>query len=417
MKKLRINNKNKFLFIKEVLVLQKLDHVNVLKIYEYFKTEQHYYILYYFFDGINLTDYFIKEDVKLTHGDIKRLIKDILSTVLYLHNSNILLRNLDPSNILYDGTNIKITGFKNAFPFNPKIYKKKEKYKFKECFTNFLFMAPEAFEACYGPEADVWTIGVMLHLYISGKLPFEATNKDELKEEILKTELDIEELKKHSIEQDAIDLISKMLKKDPNQRATIPDILKHPWLVQKEEDFNSELNQEIFSQFKKINKKSSLMEKLRVFATDKLFLDKEMNGLQKMFKIADINNDGVVTKKELKQSLEKLNLTISDTQINTIFKKFDQNNNGSLEFYEFAAAFIDYKKINESNKLEELYDFINVYKKERISLDDFEKRIYYKLNKKEKKLFTKFSDNNKTINKKNFIIFIQRFIHVHQEEG
>ena len=65
MRKMRITKTNTFLFKKEITLLKKLDHMNIIKIYEYFRTKTHYYINYHYFKGMSLTDYYIKNEDKL----------------------------------------------------------------------------------------------------------------------------------------------------------------------------------------------------------------------------------------------------------------------------------------------------------------------------------------------------------------
>ena len=77
--------------------------------------------------------------------------------------------------------------------------------------------------------ADIWSAGVLLHLLLSGTLPFMGT-KDRLYNQILEAQIDLEGPLWDKIGPDAKDLLRKMLTRDPDKRITIHEVLSHPWL-------------------------------------------------------------------------------------------------------------------------------------------------------------------------------------------
>ena len=410
MKKMRINPGNRILFTKEIYMLNRLDHFNIVQLYEYFQTKTHFYIIYIYFDAPSLTDYYIKNDDKISEAEVKKIIKEILSTLNYIHSNNVILRNFDPSNVLYNGESILIIGFNAAMPVKRSIASGRARVKFQKSRTSPFYKAPEVVKKNYDTRADVWVVGVLLHIFLTGKLPFNAANQQDLFDRICNKDFDDSVLTKQNHDETVIELIRLMLVKDPDRRAKIPDLLENPWFELKEGDYDKRLSKEVLKNIKQVNTKKNLIDKLMVFSTDKVFLDKEMNDLQKLFNQIDVNKDGVVTKDELKEALEYINLIISDKQIDTIFRKYDDNKSGTLEFHEFAAAFIDRKRITEKGKLNELYEYINVENKEKITLTDFENKIFYKLNNKEKKLFLRAAGHDKALNKEEFANFITTFI-------
>ena len=77
--------------------------------------------------------------------------------------------------------------------------------------------------------ADIWSAGVLLHLLLSGTLPFMGT-KDRLYNQILEAQIDFDSPQWDKIGPDAKDLLRKMLTREPDKRITIHEVLSHPWL-------------------------------------------------------------------------------------------------------------------------------------------------------------------------------------------
>lgn len=90
-------------------------------------------------------------------------------------------------------------------------------------------MAPEVLNASYGPEADVWSAGVVLYILLSGLPPFWAPNDEGIFAAIRETKPNLHSGAWGSVSDDAKDLVHRILDKDPGRRLTIEEILRHRW--------------------------------------------------------------------------------------------------------------------------------------------------------------------------------------------
>jgi serine/threonine protein kinase len=95
------------------------------------------------------------------------------------------------------------------------------------------YMAPEVFECTTefsGYKADVWSLGICLFAMLCGMVPFKGRNISELKQSIISETLKYSGDAKQKLSREVRNLVKIMLRKDPSERATIDQVLRHPWL-------------------------------------------------------------------------------------------------------------------------------------------------------------------------------------------
>ena len=97
-----------------------------------------------------------------------------------------------------------------------------------------MYIAPEVLRRSYGKEADMWSVGVITHVLLTGHAPFEALTEKELFSQILTKKLDIRKERSEpwpQISPGAKDFVARLLERDPRKRLTARQALEHPWLA------------------------------------------------------------------------------------------------------------------------------------------------------------------------------------------
>ena len=208
---------------KEIRILKEMEaHQNVVSLYEVFEDEEKFYLVFEYLQSGDLVNYF-KEHALLAEDQLKGFFKEILLGLESIHSKGVIHRDIKPENILLDADlrpRIADFGISSIFSHLRPI---------KDTGGTPIYLAPEVIQAegKVGFKTDVWSSGILLFLLATGTVPFRATRIDDLYERILLSDAEFTE--DMDLSDELMDLISKMLVKDPDNRISLKDCLKHRW--------------------------------------------------------------------------------------------------------------------------------------------------------------------------------------------
>uniref|UniRef100_A0A8B9N392 Myosin light chain kinase family member 4 n=1 Tax=Accipiter nisus TaxID=211598 RepID=A0A8B9N392_9AVES len=211
----------------EINVMNQLNHVNLIQLYDAFESKNDIVLVMEYVEGGELFDRIIDENYNLTEMDTILFIKQICEGIQYMHQMYILHLDLKPENILCVNRaayQIKIIDFGLA-----RRYKPREKLRVN--FGTPEFLAPEVvnYEFVSFP-TDMWSVGVIAYMLLSGLSPFLGDDDNETLNNILSCSWDFEDEEFRDVSDQAKDFISKLLIKEKCWRISATAALKHPWL-------------------------------------------------------------------------------------------------------------------------------------------------------------------------------------------
>uniref|UniRef100_W5KY73 non-specific serine/threonine protein kinase n=1 Tax=Astyanax mexicanus TaxID=7994 RepID=W5KY73_ASTMX len=217
---------------REVSILKEIKHPNVITLHDVFENKHEVILILELVAGGELFD-FLAEKESLSEEEATEFLKQILDGVNYLHSKHIAHFDLKPENIMLLNRSmphprIKLIDFGLA-------HKIDFSNDFKNIFGTPEFVAPEVVNyEPLGLEADMWSVGVITYILLSGASPFLGENKQETLANVSAVDYEFDEEYFSNTSALAKDFIMRLLVKDPKKRMTIQDSLHHPWIKPKD---------------------------------------------------------------------------------------------------------------------------------------------------------------------------------------
>ena len=220
-----VNYEEKSYFAREIEIMYKLNHPNICKLYSHFEDNNYCYFLLQYIPKGSAYDIIPKNGKKQKNVKlVASVMKDLISAIYYLHNMNppIIHRDIKPENILLDENS---KAYLTDFGWSN--YIRNNRSRSTICGTP-LYLPPEMVtESGHNEKADIWCIGVLLFELMTGKVPFDGNDYTTVKCNIMKLNISWPS----DIDPEVKDLISKILKKNPNDRLSIEKILSHSFFT------------------------------------------------------------------------------------------------------------------------------------------------------------------------------------------
>lgn len=396
-----------YLLQREITILRNMDHPSIINFYECYQDSKYLYIVMEYCCGGDLMDRLLKKN-HLDEREVCKIMLKLFSAINYVHKKKIVHRDLKLENVLFfDKTpesNLKIIDFGLSAMVNEKIH---SFFKDHNDIANDLnskvgtplYVAPEVLRGKYSFECDIWSLGVIMFMLLSGDPPFVGASEDKLFELIEKGNINFTGKIWHNVSAKAKDLISKILKVNPKKRATGNQILKHPWfnmLQQVDENHNSNPNGG--TNIKNVSDSLKGSNNLQVF--DKTILTtlsskkhvnklkkevlkvlinrlthKDILNLKEAFNVIDIENTGMITVQELMMVMNQNGYNQSEEDVKKIIKRINgedisSNNAPIINYSDFLAATLDIKKYFDEQKLWNIFKYFDVSNNDYITVDD-----------------------------------------------
>eukprot|EP00927_Polykrikos_kofoidii_P043084 TRINITY_DN3714_c0_g1_i1.p1 TRINITY_DN3714_c0_g1~~TRINITY_DN3714_c0_g1_i1.p1 ORF type:complete len:619 (+),score=99.00 TRINITY_DN3714_c0_g1_i1:123-1979(+) len=289
---------------REVDILRRLDHPNIVRLYEAFEDESTIYLVLELCEGGDLLERVAVARERLPEKEAAILVAQMLGSVQHLYLRGIVHRDLKPENFLFtrrepereplppEVAPIKLIdfglsrrlSFEVGMRMTPKI-------------GTTEYMAPEAFagrvNAVLADRTDMWSIGVILHVIFIGHFP-----SPRLSEQTTEEYLSLRCWSR--ISATGRDLLGQLLRQEPAHRPTVTAALKHPWLAAAAKWSSAELATGIPSAVRSLATMSDL-RRLALAAVAREVDDCDVASVRKLFQTLELECDGALTRPALEQ--------------------------------------------------------------------------------------------------------------------
>ncbi|XP_028357382.1 serine/threonine-protein kinase 33 isoform X2 [Physeter macrocephalus] len=221
---------------REVTILKSVKHEHIIHLEQVFETPKKVYLVMELCEDGELREILDRKG-HFSENETRWIIRSLASAIAYLHNKDIVHRDLKLENIMVKSSfidandemtlNIKVTDFGLAV----KKQGRSEAMLQTTCGTP-IYMAPEVINAHdYSQQCDIWSIGVIMYILLCGEAPFMASSEEKLFELIRKGELHFKDSVWDSISDSAKSVLKQLMKVDPAHRITAKELLDNQWLT------------------------------------------------------------------------------------------------------------------------------------------------------------------------------------------
>ena len=366
--------------MREVNLMIKLDHPNIIKLYEVYENDKNIYLIMELCTGGELFDRIVENTengVQFTEKQAANLFKQMMSAINYCHKNGIVHRDLKPENLLYlnkdKNSPVKVIDFGMSKRFDSKHF-------MSEKVGTAYYISPEVLNGKYDEKCDIWSAGVILYIIICGYPCFNGDDDDEIFAAIQKGKINFPSPEWDSISNDAKELIKKMCC-SPNKRLTAEQVLNETWVKDNAPNAGKALLPMKIDGFKNYSNSNKLRKAVLTYIASRLS-EEEIKKIKAIFETIDTDNDGKLSLEELKKAVS-LTDGMKIEYIEQLFKSIDTDNSGNIEYTEFISASIEKNIYLNEEKLKEAFKLFDVDGSGKISRAEIEKVLHMDKHSKE----------------------------------
>ena len=224
-KRNKANIQEKPYFRREIEIMYRIHHPNVVKLFGHFEDNTYCYFIMEYIAGGNIYSYVPKNGIHtISTQQVASIIKDVISATYFLHHMYppIIHRDIKPENVLLgDNMRAKLTDF------GWSNYMQGDFKRTTVCGTP-IYLAPEMINNTgHDEKVDIWCIGVLLFELITGQQPWQGSDVQTVKYNISRLKINWPK----QMDRNAADLISKILRYNPEERISLRNMLMHPFFT------------------------------------------------------------------------------------------------------------------------------------------------------------------------------------------
>jgi calcium-dependent protein kinase len=221
--------------VREISILKEMKHKSIIQLVDVYEDTEYVHLVTELCQGGELFDRIVQKsgapgDGCFSERETARILFQILKSIRYMHRQNIVHRDIKPENILFESQDedspIKIIDFGLA----RKHYEELEPPMSTIVGTPY-YIAPDVLQKSYDKSCDLWSVGVIAYILFVGYPPFNGNDNKEVYDAVRRGTYCFPQEDWQHVSISAQNFIVSLLQRDPSQRMTAEQALRHPWLL------------------------------------------------------------------------------------------------------------------------------------------------------------------------------------------
>ena len=345
----------------EIHILFSLDHPNIIKLYEVFEDNDYIHLVTEYCAGGELMERLMLRG-KYDEAEAAHLLQKVFRAVNNLHHNDICHRDLRPHSFLFltpaIDAELKLINFgvSNKYCLNSA----RTTIVGKKSLGSAYYAAPEVVQGGhYDIKCDIWSLGVIMYVMLTGKMPFAGSMTEEISANIQSGSLILRDKAWKGLSTGATDLLKKLLVVEPEGRLSAEEALKHPWLAHSWAEPSLQPDQEVLDSLRSYQPKNRFQAEIYAMMV-KYLHPKKTQDLQATFMTLDRKKTGFISLNELQQGLQNAGYNLTSHQIAEILSNADFKKDGRINYSEFLAATLKSRALVDEDLLWRAFTLLDV---------------------------------------------------------
>lgn len=214
-----------------------------------------------------------------------------------------------------------------------------------------------------------------MYLMLGGYLPFSRKSSQPLSYEIQNSSIDFPEKEWSSVSVEAMNLINRLLHKDPSQRPSAEEVLSNPWFASYLLSNTRKINLKSIENLQYFQCQTKIQQATLEYIVSHLVTNDEIKILKDTFMALDKNGDGKLSSEEIIDAVERNSNSLVEVEVEAILKRCDSDHSGYIDYTEFLSASTDWKLFLCNKKLESAFRAFDLDGNGKIDMNELKEMI------------------------------------------
>ncbi|CAI5984704.1 unnamed protein product [Closterium sp. NIES-65] len=282
---------------------------------------------------LNLPSVMSPRGGKYPEHEAREVMRQILNIIAFLHQQGVVHRDLKPENFLFksrdEGSALRAIDFGLSDFVRPD-------QKLNDIVGSAYYIAPEVLHRAYGTEADVWSVGVIAYILLSGSRPFWARTESGIFRAVLRLEPNLIDAPWPAVSHAGRDFVHRLLTKDYRRRPTAAQALTHPWI--RSSSARIPLDIAVYKSLRAFFSFSPL-RRAGLKALVPTLTEDELVYLRAQFGYMDVDGDGLIDFNDLKNAMQRVATdAMRESHTIDLLKTLEPARISRMPFTDFCAA-------------------------------------------------------------------------------